>query len=109
MIRESVEPRPILILLRRYRTELPGTLMSGLKAITLEFYKEFKVRDMDADKLLALHLPVTGEGRIELSFRGAPAARVDALQILSEGHVRCLGLSTMLATRHGSPLKWISG
>lgn len=86
-----------LILLRRYRTELPGTLMAGLNALTLELYNEFNVRDMDADKLSALHLPVTGEGRIELSFRGTPAARVDALQILSEGHVRCLGLSILLA------------
>lgn len=55
------------------------------------------MRDLDTDKLSALHLPVTGEGRIELSFRGTPAARVDALQILSEGHVRCLGLSILLA------------
>lgn len=86
-----------LILLRRYRTELPGTLMAGLNALTLELYNEFNVRDMDADKLSALYLPVTGEGRIELSFRGTPAARVDALQILSEGHVRCLGLSILLA------------
>ena len=86
-----------LILLRRYRTELPGTLMAGLNALTLELYNEFNVRDMDGDKLSALYLPVTGEGRIELSFRGTPAARVDALQILSEGHVRCLGLSILLA------------
>lgn len=86
-----------LNLLRRYRTELPGTLMAGLNALTLELYNEFNVRDLDADKLSALYLPVTGEGRIELSFRGTPGARVDALQILSEGHVRCLGLSILLA------------
>lgn len=86
-----------LNLLRRYRTELPGTLMAGLNALTLELYNEFNVRDLDADKLSALYLPVTGEGRIELSFRGTPDARVDALQILSEGHVRCLGLSILLA------------
>lgn len=95
--RISREYDQFLILLRRYRTELPGTLMAGLNALTLELYNEFNVRDMDADKLSALYLPVTGEGRIELSFRGTPAARVDALQILSEGHVRCLGLSILLA------------
>lgn len=86
-----------LALLRRHRTELPGTLMAGLNALTLQLYNEFNVRDADQDKLAELHLPVTGEGRIELCFRGAPERRVDALQVLSEGHVRCLGLAILLA------------
>ncbi|MFP8966475.1 AAA family ATPase [Pokkaliibacter sp. CJK22405] len=84
-------------LLRRYRSELPRTLMAGLNNLAMELYNEFNVRDTDGDKLAALHLPVTGEGRIELSFRSAPEARVDALQVLSEGHVRCLGLAILLA------------
>jgi energy-coupling factor transporter ATP-binding protein EcfA2 len=86
-----------LVLLRRYKTQLPGTLMAGLNSLALELYNEFNVRDFDTDKLAALSLPVTGEGRIELSFRGQPNASVDALQILSEGHVRCLGLAILLA------------
>ncbi|MHC8379740.1 AAA family ATPase [Pseudomonas sp. MDT1-16] len=86
-----------LTLLRQYRTELPGTLMAGLNALTLELYNEFNVRDADEDKLASLYLPVTGDGRIELSFRGKPDEWVDALQILSEGHVRCLGLAILLA------------
>jgi len=84
-------------LLRRHRSELPGTLMAGLNAQALELYNEFNVRDADEDKLAELHLPLTGEGRIELCFRGAPGRRVDALQVLSEGHVRCLGLAILLA------------
>lgn len=84
-------------LLRRYRAELPGTLMAGLNTLAMELYNEFNVRDIEQDKLSALHLPVTGDGRIELSFRGAPQRRVDALQVLSEGHVRCLGLAILLA------------
>nr|UVN18191.1 hypothetical protein pPsy0462b_00046 [Pseudomonas syringae] len=40
---------------------------------------------------------MTGEGRIGLSFRGQQNVLVDALQILSEGHVRCLGLAILLA------------
>lgn len=86
-----------LALLRRHRSELPGTLMAGLNAQALQLYNEFNVRDADQDKLAELHLPVTGEGRIELCFRGAPGRRVDALQVLSEGHVRCLGLAILLA------------
>lgn len=86
-----------LHLLRHYRSELPGTLMAGLNNLAMELYNEFNVRDAAEDKLAALHLPVTGEGRIELSFQGAPQVRVDALQVLSEGHVRCLGLAILLA------------
>lgn len=84
-------------LLRYYRSELPRALMAGLNNLAMELYNEFNVRDANEDKLSALHLPVTGDGRIELSFRGSPERRVDALQVLSEGHVRCLGLAILLA------------
>lgn len=83
--------------LRRYRSELPGTLMAGLNTLAMELYNDFNRNDLDADKLAVLHLPVTGDGRIELAFRGAPTERIDALRILSEGHVRCLGLAILLA------------
>lgn len=83
--------------LRTYRSQLPETLMAGLNDLAMELYNEFNVRDSAEDKLAALYLPVTGDGRIELSFQGAPQTRVDALQVLSEGHVRCLGLAILLA------------
>ena len=86
-----------LIRLRQYRTQLPGTLMAGLNTLAMELYNSFNQRDLDADKLQALHLPVTADGRIELSFRRTPDRRVDALHVLSEGHVRCLGLAILLA------------
>jgi hypothetical protein len=40
---------------------------------------------------------VTGEQKIEISFRGNPQVRLDALRVLSEGHIRCLGLAILLA------------
>lgn len=86
-----------LRLLRQYRAELPGTLMAGLNTLALELYNEFNVRDPDPDKLATLDLPVSAEGRIMLTFRGDPGRPVDALQVLSEGHVRCLGLAILLA------------
>ncbi len=86
-----------LVLLRRYRNRLPGTLMAGLNDRAMMLYNEFNRNDFDADKLSALHLPLTGEQKIEISFRGSPQDRVDALKILSEGHVRCLGLAILLA------------
>lgn len=86
-----------LVLLRHYRNQLPGTLMAGLNDRAMMLYNEFNRNDLDADKLATLHLPLSGEQKIEISFRSAPQARVDALKILSEGHIRCLGLAILLA------------
>lgn len=86
-----------LTLLRQFRAELPGTLIAGLNTAALEIYNEFNRRDHESDKLAALHLPVNEDGRIEIAFQGAPQARVDALHVLSEGHVRCLGVAVLLA------------
>jgi len=86
-----------LALLRSYRNHLPGTLMAGLNDAAMNLYNEFNRNDLDLDKLTALHLPLTGEQKIEISFRGNPQVRVDALRILSEGHIRCLGLAILLA------------
>lgn len=86
-----------LALLRSYRDQLPGTLMAGLNDAAMNLYNEFNRNDLEPDKLGALHLPLTGEQKIEIAFRGNPGVRVDALRILSEGHVRCLGLAILLA------------
>lgn len=86
-----------LRLLRQFRAELPGTLIAGLNTTALDIYNEFNRRDHDGDKLAALHLPTDEDGRIELAFRAAPQTSVDALHVLSEGHVRCLGVAILLA------------
>lgn len=86
-----------LALLRSYRNQLPGTLMAGLNDAAMNLYNEFNRNDLEPDKLAALHLPLTGEQKIEIALRGNPGVRVDALRILSEGHIRCLGLAILLA------------
>lgn len=58
-----------LLLLRQYRDELPATLIAGLNDRAMTLYNEFNRNDLDADKLSALHLPLTSEQKIELSFR----------------------------------------
>ncbi|MFG7103587.1 AAA family ATPase [Burkholderia pseudomallei] len=83
--------------LRQFRDQLPSMLIAGLNDRATELYNEFNHLDHEYDKLAALYLPLTGEQRIELAFRGAPQRRVDALAVLSEGHIRCLGLAILLA------------
>ena len=86
-----------LPMLRRFRDQLPGVLMTGLNELARDLYNEFNDHDHDADKLAFLYLPLTGEQRIEIAFRGEPQRRLDALAVLSEGHIRCLGLAILLA------------
>ncbi len=86
-----------LLLLKQYRNQLPEKLMAGLNNRAMMLYNEFNRKDLDADKLAALYFPLTGEQKIEISFRNKPHARVDALNVLSEGHIRCLGLAILLA------------
>lgn len=86
-----------LRLLRQFRAELPSTLIAGLNTTALDIYNEFNRRDHDGDKLAALRLPIGEDGRIELAFRAAPETFVDALHVLSEGHVRCIGVAILLA------------
>jgi len=86
-----------LALLRTYRNQLPGNLMAGLNHTAMNLYNEFNRNDLEPDKLAVLHLPLTSEQKIDISFRGNSGVRVDALHILSEGHIRCLGLAILLA------------
>lgn len=86
-----------LVFLRDYRNQLPGTLMAGLNDSAMNLYNEFNRNDLDPDKLAALYLPLNGDQKIEIAFRGNPGVRVDALRVLSEGHIRCLGLAILLA------------
>lgn len=84
-------------LLGRFREQLPGMLMADLNASTMALYNEFNHGDRDEDKLADLRLPLTGDGVIEIAFRGTPRRWVNALAALSEGHIRCLGLAILLA------------
>jgi recombinational DNA repair ATPase RecF len=87
----------LLQILRSFRNELPGLLMTGLNDLARDLYNEFNHHDPDVDKLASLHLPLTGEQRIDIAFRGDAQRRLDALAVLSEGHIRCLGLAILLA------------
>ena len=86
-----------LSMLRAYADLLPSTLMAGLNDLAMELYNDFNRDDLDADKLAALRLPASGAHQIQIAFRGDPGRLVDALHVLSEGHIRCLGLAILLA------------
>jgi len=83
--------------LRFYYEALPAQLLQGFGERARDLYNSFNRDDPPSDLLHALWLPLVENGKIELEFAGEPGVRYDALVILSEGHIRCLGLAILLA------------
>jgi hypothetical protein len=81
----------------RYKDRLPRALTADLSATALTFYNAFNRNDHQADQLAQLLLPVTNDERISVAFNSHPKELQDALQVMSEGHIRCLGLAILVA------------
>lgn len=78
-----------------YNAGLPLALAADLDEKTLKFYNEINKNDHPSDRLKSLRLPTAVGERIEIEFENGD--RCDALVVLSEGHIRCLGLAILLA------------
>jgi len=78
-----------------YNAALPISLAADLNEKTLKFYNDINKNDHLSDRLKSLTLPTTTGGKIEIEFENGE--KCDALQVLSEGHIRCLGLAILLA------------
>ncbi|MFK9098506.1 AAA family ATPase [Pseudomonas guariconensis] len=78
-----------------YNASLPLALAADLNEKTLKFYNEINKNDHPCDRLKSLRLPTAPGEKIEIEFENGD--KCDALQVLSEGHIRCLGLAILLA------------
>jgi hypothetical protein len=83
--------------LQAYLAGLPQRLLHGLSDQAKNLYNMFNRDDPPGDLLHALVLPLVENGKIEVEFMEQPGTRYDALLILSEGHIKCLGLAILLA------------
>lgn len=83
--------------LQSYLAGLPAQLLQGLNEQAKTFYNAFNRDDRPEDLLHSLSLPQAESEKIEVVFAGEQSRRYDALVILSEGHIRCLGLAILLA------------
>ncbi|CAM5604753.1 hypothetical protein RLIN73S_06787 [Rhodanobacter lindaniclasticus] len=86
-----------LPVLHGYLGTLPAQLIQGLAEQAKDLYNAFNRGDHGNDKLNGLWLPIAENGKIEIEFVGSLGVRYDALVVLSEGHIRCLGLAILLA------------
>jgi len=82
--------------LKAYRNNLPVQLAEGLSDRVRDYYNTINGHDPDFEKLGWLSLPTAPEQKISISFQGDGRPH-DALLILSEGHIKVLGLSILLA------------
>ena len=80
-----------------YLGNLPSQLLQGLGQRARDLYNSFNRDDLPVDLLHSLWLPLAENGKIELEFHGELGVRYDALTLLSEGHIKCLGLAILLA------------
>jgi DNA sulfur modification protein DndD len=83
--------------LQQYRMDLPATLLADLGGSVVSLYNAFNRRDSPEDLMADIKLPVKPGDRILYSCASAPGQYFDALHVLSEGHIRCLGLAILLS------------
>ena len=84
-------------LLSHYKDNLPAQLVTDLGDKVVELYNAFNRNDSRKDLLASIKLPLAQGQRLEIAFQTAPEKHFDALHILSEGHIRCLGLAILLS------------
>lgn len=83
--------------LNEHKEGLPAQLVADLGEKVVEIYNAFNRNDAEHEQLAGIRLPLSQNQRLEISFKKAPEEFFDALHILSEGHVRCIGLAILTA------------
>lgn len=83
--------------LQAYLSALPSILVMDLGEIVVELYNSFNRHDSKSEQLAEIILPLHQNDHMEISFVNSPDKFYDALYILSEGHIRCIGLAILAA------------
>lgn len=83
--------------LNNYKNNLPAKLVSDLGEIVVELYNAFNRHDSMHEQLANIKLPLQQNQKLEISFSNNPNEFFDALHIMSEGHIRCIGLAILTA------------
>lgn len=83
--------------LNDYKEGLPAQLVADLGETVVQLYNAFNRSDAEHEKLAIVRLPLRQNERLEISFNNNHGRFFDALHILSEGHIRCIGLAILTA------------
>ncbi|MCE7916143.1 chromosome segregation protein SMC [Betaproteobacteria bacterium PRO5] len=92
--------------LNNHKNKLPALLITDLGDKVVELYNAFNRNDLLSEKLASVQLPLSQNQRLQISFQTDPTRFFDALHILSEGHIRCMGLAILMAKniKEGCPV-----
>ncbi len=88
--------RHLIAELKKYRNGLAPQFAIGLSEKVREFYNIINGHDPDFERIEKITLPAAPGDKIVITFKG-DRRPVDALRLLSEGHIKVLGLSILLA------------
>jgi DNA sulfur modification protein DndD len=83
--------------LNAFSNNLPRQLVADLGGLVVALYNAFNRYDANEEKIFSVKLPLAQNERLLVSFNSDPAKYFDALHVLSEGHIRCIGLAILLA------------
>lgn len=83
--------------LNEYNDSLPVKLIEDLGETVVSLYNAFNRNDGIHYQLADIKLPIKQNQRMEITFANNPDNYFDALHVLSEGHIRCLGLAILTA------------
>lgn len=93
-------------MLNGYKNGLPAQLVADLGETVVKLYNAFNRNDAETEQLAMIRLPLSQHQRLGISFNRDSERFFDALHILSEGHIRCIGLAILIAKnlKENSPL-----
>lgn len=82
----------------RYKDNLPLDIVENLNGFIKDFYNVINASDNESHELIEeIYLPVSSDDFLKIKFQDSPTRELDALHVLSEGHLKCLGLCILLA------------
>lgn len=89
----------------RYNEELPKKISKDLEEKIVDYYNTINQDDADFEKIKKIALPDADSDKLMVVFKDGNKA--EALQVLSEGHIKILGLSILLAKAVHDKLNFI--
>jgi energy-coupling factor transporter ATP-binding protein EcfA2 len=96
----------LIFSLKKYRNDLPSVFSTGLSDKVRDYYNIINLCDSDFERLANVALPSASGEKIMIQFLNS-GDTYDALYVLSEGHIRVLGLSILLAKAVAENLEFI--
>lgn len=92
--------------LLQFKIALEKNRIKGIEQKAVEYYQKINYHDGDHEKIKSLKF-VNGSDGYRVEITNQNSEKLDAFSVLSEGHLRVLGLSLLLSMAHNNKLPMI--